>query len=404
MKTLSQIKSQFPIFTNLPSLIYLDNAATSQKPQIVIDAISDYYSNFNANIDRGVYTLTGRSTQAYRESRKVIADFISALPSEIIFTRNTTESINLLAYTLSQNFHQDDEIIISIDAHHSLFVPFQQLSQIHGFKIKIINLDKNLHLDQKQLQSLLSNRTKLVCFSHSSNVLGTINPAEKIIKKIKTFNPNILVLLDCAQTAPHLPLSVKELNCDFLAFSAHKMCGPTGIGALYAKKEVIKSLSPFLFGGNMIKDVKLNKTTFQESPQKFEAGTPNISGAIAFAAAIKFLTQIGLDKIHHHELTLASYAYQKLSQIPLIEFINSPQNQENGIISFNIKGINCHDLAQTLSYDNICLRSGYHCAMPLFRYLKLQGSLRLSLYLYNQKSDIDSLVLSLLKSLKLFKI
>lgn len=404
MKQISQIKSQFPIFTNLPSLVYLDNAATSQKPQIVIDAISNYYSNFNANIDRGVYTLAGRSTQAYQESRKIIADFISASPSEIIFTRNTTESINLLAYTLSQNFQKDDEVIISIDAHHSLFVPFQQLSKRKGFKIKIVNLDKKLHLDQKQLNSLLSSRTRLVCFSHSSNVLGTINPAKEIIKKIKTYNQNILVLLDCAQSAPHLPISVKDLNCDFLAFSAHKMCGPTGIGVLYVKKDILKSLSPFLFGGNMIKNVTLTKTIFQLPPQKFEAGTPNISGAIAFAAAIKFLTQIGLNEIHHYELALSSYVYQKLSQIPSIEFVNSSQNQENGIICFNIKGINCHDLAQALSYNNICLRSGYHCAMPLFQYLKIQGSLRLSLYLYNQKSDIDTLAVSLLKSLKMFKI
>ncbi len=396
------IKKEFPIFTreiNGKSLIYLDSASTSQKPQVVIDTEKNYYERMNANVHRGVYQLSEEATLAYEDAHRKVARLINAKFKEIIFTKNTTESVNLVAYTLGQTLKKGDEILITVMEHHSNLVPWQQVAKRTGATLKAIAVDKKgqLIIDEE----LFTKKTKIVAFSHVSNVLGTINPVKDIIKKAHAVNA--LVVLDAAQSVPHMPVDVQELDVDFMAFSSHKMLGPTGIGVLYGKQALLENLDPFLFGGDMIREVKMEDSTFNDLPWKFEAGTPHIAGGIALGAAVDYLMNIGLKNIEQHERELLAYAHEQLSKVKGIT-IYGPTNliHKGGIISFNIEGIHSHDVASILDTEGICIRGGHHCAMPLMKNMDLAATCRVSFYLYNTKEDIDRLVKALEKVKKVF--
>lgn len=419
-----KLKSDFPIFKRLINgypLVYLDNAATTQKPQIVIDAISNFYTNHNANIHRGVHTLSEEATNLYDEARQTVASFIKASFEEIIFTRNTTESLNLVAHCLSSQLKKDDEILLSVAEHHSNLVPWQIIAQKTGAKLKFIENDKygdlNLEYGVDEpwigpenykvggLKSLLTPKTKIVSLTHISNVYGNINPIKKIIKILKNHNPQIITIVDAAQSVPHIPVSVKDLNCDFLAFSGHKMCGPMGIGVLFGKKNILENLPPFLGGGDMISQVYLDHSTYNELPYKFEAGTPNVASAIGLSASIKYLETIGFDFIQKHEQELMEYLDNKLRKFPEIRILGTIDWRiRSSLISFIFEGIHAHDLAQVLDSVGVAVRSGHHCAMPLHNDYKINASTRISTYFYNTKEDIDQVILGLQKAKKIFKL
>lgn len=402
------IKSQFPIYKNNPKLIYLDSTATTLKPKVVIDKIVEYDSKYSANVKRGIYEIAEKATFEYENARKIVADFINAKPDEIIFTRGTTESLNLLAYSLGrQIIGKNDEVLTTIMEHHSNFVPWQQLCLENQAVFKILDIDENgnLKADFNTLSKFVNKKTKIATLTYVSNMLGTINPVKKIIKDLKKINKEIIVILDCAQAVPHMKVDISDLGCDFIAFSGHKMLGPTGIGVLWGRKELLEEMYPFQFGGEMINDVKLNKTTFAQVPEKFEAGTPPIAQAIGLGEAIKFIQDFGINKIKDHERKITNYALSQLTK----EFgkninIYGPKDTENrcGIITFNIKNIHPHDLASILNEDNIAVRAGNHCAMPLHTRLGISASCRVSLYVYNTKEDIDNLIKSLKRAQKLF--
>lgn len=407
MLNTSKIKNQFPIFsrkTNGKPLIYLDSAASTQKPKIVIDAIKNYYETSYANIHRGIYSLSEKSTEAYEHSRETVAKFVNAKSSkEIIFTKNATESVNLVAYSFGNTFiKKNDEIIVSVLEHHSNLVSWQELAKRKRAKLKIIPLKKDLTLDFEAYKKLLTKKTKLVALTAMSNVTGTIIPIEKFIKEAKKYKAKTLI--DGAQSVPHLKTNVQKIGCDFLVFSAHKMLGPTGVGILYGKEEILDQMPPFLYGGDMIHKVKQLKSTYAELPWKFEAGTPNIADVIAFEKAIEFIQKIGPGKIHQHEKDLLKYAKEKFSKYPEIK-LYTPTNPTNagGILSFTVNGIHPHDLATIFNEDNVCIRVGQHCAAPLMNTLKIIAVNRMSFYLYNDLKDIDQAEKSLQKALKLFK-
>jgi cysteine desulfurase/selenocysteine lyase len=422
MSNLKNIRQDFPIFSrtiNGYPLAYLDNAATTQKPQVVLDAISDFYKNHNANIHRGVHTLSTEATNLYDEARYTVANFIKASFEEIIFTKNTTESLNLIAYSYAlNNLKEGDEIILTQAEHHSNIVPWQIIAQKTKAKLKFIQLNDQgeLLLDDSQktessasdqfgsLKRLLSPKTKILSLAHISNVLGTINPVKQIIKIAKKYNPQIITIIDAAQSAPHLQISVKDLNCDFLAFSSHKMCGPLGIGVLYGKKILLENMIPFLGGGDMISQVYWDDAKYAQLPSKFEAGTPNVAGAIGLAAAIKYLNSLGLSQIQTHENQLIEYLWQKLIQIPELT-VYGPTNlsKRSSLISFNLNNVHAHDVAQILDSNGVAVRSGQHCCMPLHGLLHTIATVRASVYLYNSQEDIDQLLMGLKKVREIFK-
>jgi len=413
MRNFFSIKKDFPLFTNYPTLVYLDSAATSLKPQSVIEKINEYYSQYSANIFRGVYKISEKATFEYENTRMKIAKLINSAPEEIVFTRNTTESINLIAYALGrQIINKNDEILLTIMEHHSNFVPWQQLAFENSASLKIINinyegyldlegiLDNDLNKLQASLGKIINENTKIFTLTHISNVLGTINPVKEIVKISKKINPKIITIVDAAQSIPHMDVNVKDINCDFIAFSAHKMLGPTGVGILYGKKDLLEQVFPFLLGGEMIKEVALEKTTFKDSPYKFEAGTPAIGEVIGLGAAVDYLKKIGLSKIREHELSLTDYALRRLKE----EFGNKikifgPTISQNrgGVIAFQFDRYHPHDVAQILDEENIAVRAGHHCAMPLHHQLKVEGTVRVSFYLYNTQEDIEKLVNGLKK-------
>ncbi len=398
--SMKQIKSDFPIFKRTirgKRLIYLDSAATSQKPQSVINALSDYYSNYNANIHRGLYLIAQEATMAYETARGRMRLFINAPASEnIIFTRNTTESINLVAYAWARNNITDgDEILLSELEHHSNIIPWQQLAQEKNITLKYIPITGlDGRLDLSTLDTLLTEKTKLVALVHMSNALGTINPLQKIIQKAQAVGA--VTLIDGAQSAPHMQVDVSELDCDFFVFSMHKMLGPTGVGVLYAKTERLNEAEPFLTGGEMIDQVYKDHATWNTLPWRFEAGTPNIADVIACTAALDYLNALGMDTVHQHEQKITAYALDKLSAMPGITLIG-PQimQQRGGVISFEMDGIHTHDIAQFLDSRGICIRVGNHCAQPLMQCLERAGTARLSIYIYNDETDIDELIDSL---------
>ncbi len=399
-----KLRKDFPILdvrVNGKQLVYLDNAATSQKPKQVIEAVKDYYENYNANIHRSIHALGEKATAAYEEAHKEVSDFINADFEEVIFTKNATESINLLAYSLIGSLKAGDEIAISQMEHHSNFVPWQQLASKKGLKLKFIKINREGLLDWKSINENITKKTKIVSLTHVSNVLGTVNDVREI-GKIAHEN-NALLVVDGAQSLPHMPVDAKKIDCDFLAFSGHKMLGPTGIGALYGKKELLEKMQPFLYGGEMIKEVRFEGTKFNELPWKFEAGTMNIAEAVGFGAAIGYLSKTGMKNIEQHEKGLVKYAYEKLSKMDGVEIYGPSAEKRSGLIAFNVKGVHAHDTAQILDGEGIAIRAGHHCAMPLHSILGISASARASFYFYNTKQEIDKLADGIKKVTKVFK-
>lgn len=393
----SKIKKDFPIFKNHPKLVYLDNAATTQKPKAVIDAIAKHYEKNNANIHRGIYKLSEQATEAYEGARVKVAKFIGAEnPEQIIFTKNATEAINLVAYSYAKSLKAGDEILLTLMEHHSNIVPWQMIAKEKKLKIKFVDITPDGELDINDLKKKLNNKTRLFAITHASNVLGTINPIQKLMKICHS--RGIPVLIDGAQAAPHLPVNVSGLKCDFYAFSGHKMLAPTGIGVLYIGKKYLNILPPFLGGGDMIKSVSMHKIEYQNPPMRFEAGTPAIEAAIGLGTAIDYLNKISIPMIQKHEQGLTAYALQKLKKIIGIAVYGQKNPAKRaGVISFNLAGVHPHDLASLLDEQNIAIRAGHHCAMPLHQFLKIPASARISFYIYNTKRDIDILCAALEK-------
>jgi cysteine desulfurase/selenocysteine lyase len=403
-----ELRNDFPIFKkkiNGKDLVYLDNASTTQKPYSVINSITDFYSNYNSNIHRAVYQLAEEATELYEQSRKKIANFINVRPEEIIFTRNTTESINLIAHSWARsNLKKDDVIAITEIEHHSNIVPWQILCQEIGTRLDYVGIDESGFLDVEYLIELISSRKiKLVSISHMSNVLGTIVPIERIIKTAHQYD--IPVIVDGAQSVPHMPVNAKNLDCDFLVFSAHKMLGPTGVGVLYAKKEFLEKMKPFMGGGDMIKEVFKFHTNYNEVPYKFEAGTPNIADVVGFGVAVDYLEKIGMENIRKHEIYLTEYALESMQSLKYIT-IYGPMDSKfrGGVISFNIADIHPHDLATIMNDHGIAIRSGHHCAQVLMQRLDVPATSRASFYIYNTKEEIDKFVNAIKEAGRIFKI
>lgn len=403
-----RIKFAFPIFKrhiNGHRLTYLDSASTTQKPKSVIDAIAHFYENTNANIHRGIYQLSQEATKQYEETREEVKKFINARDaSEIIFTKNATEGVNLVGYSWGRNnLKKDDIILVSALEHHSNLVPWQLLCKKTGAKLKVISLNNNFGLDLAKLDKLLTKKVKLVGLTHASNVTGVIIPIEKIIKK--AHKVGAVVFVDGAQSVPHMPIDIQKIDCDFLTFSSHKMLGPTGVGILYGKKEILEKMPPFLCGGDMIKEVKQHSARWNNIPWKFEAGTPNIADVIAFKNAIQYLQKIGMQNVLEHDQKLLTYAKSKLEKMPEIELYSPHEiHQCTGILSFNVKGVHPHDTAEIMGQDGVCIRSGHHCCQPLLERLGITATARMSFYIYNDEKDIDRAIKAIKKVIKIFMI
>lgn len=381
-----------------PPLIYLDSAATSQTPDCVIDAMDAYYRTYNSNIHRGIYRISEEATARYEEARQKIARFINARrSSQIIFTRNTTESINLVAYSWgTANVREGDEILVTAMEHHSNLLPWQLLTQRTGAKLRFIEVTDEGLLQLDDLDGVLTERTKLVAITHVSNVLGTINPVQQLTAAAHAVGAKVLI--DGAQSVPHFPVDVRALDCDFLAFSGHKMCGPTGAGVLYGKLDLLEEMPPFLGGGSMIRSVQRESSTYADVPAKFEAGTPAIAEAIGLGAAVDYLNTVGRDAIHAHEHELLEYAHQRLSEIEGITIYGPKPRQKTGAVTFNLDGIHPHDLAGILDTVGVAVRAGHHCAQPLMQKFGVIATARASFYLYNKLEEIDSLNEGLMKA------
>jgi len=401
-----RIREDFPILKREVKpgvkLVYLDSTATSQKPASVLKTMDDYYRRSNANIHRGVHTLAEEATAAYEEARQKIATFINAsFPEEIVYTRNATESINLVAYTWARaNLKAGDVIILTEMEHHSNLVPWQILSAERGVRLEFITVAEDGLLDQVVYKKLLELQPKLVSFAHMSNVLGTITPAKEMIDL--AHQAGALTMVDGAQSVPHFAVDVQDLNVDFLAFSGHKMCGPTGIGVLYAKKALLEAMPPFMGGGDMIRRVYLRSFAPNEIPHKFEAGTPAIAEAIGLGAAVDYLNSVGMDQIAAHEREITTYALQNLGEIPGLHILGPEAKFKGGVVSFSMDGLHPHDVAQVLDGYGIAVRAGHHCAMPLHDKYNLPATTRASFYLYNSQSEVDLLVKGLYQVKDLF--
>lgn len=402
----SLVKKDFPIFdrkiNNNKLLVYLDSAATSQKPRMVIDAMGQFYKNSNANIHRGIHELAEEATFLFEEARSKISAFIgSSDPQQLLFTRNTTESINLVANTWgSTHLHAGDLIILTEMEHHSNLVPWFMAKERQGFQIEFLKVDDSGLLDMEHYEKLLRMHPKLVSFTHMSNVLGTINPVLEMTAM--AHQRGALVLIDGAQSVPHFAVNVSEIDADFYAFSAHKMCGPTGIGALYGKKAILEEMPPYLGGGDMIKKVTFEGFVANELPYKFEAGTPAIAEAIGFGAAVDYLNAIGMDEIAKHEKELTRYAMETIAVLENVHIIGPQIDHRGGVISFYVDGIHPHDVAQILDLEGIAVRAGHHCAMPLHQRFNIPATTRASSYIYNTKEDFDRLKSGLLRVQEIF--
>ncbi len=405
----SFVRSDFPILNqnvNDKPLVYLDNAATSQKPTAVLDALFDYYRQDNANVHRGAHTLSGRATDAYEGARDKVAAFVNAASrNEIVYTRNATEAINLVAYAWGMNTLQHgDEIILSVMEHHSNLVPWQMVAQRTGAVLKFVELDETEGFDFAQFQSLLSDKTKLVSVVHVSNTLGCVNPVKEICAAAHHYGAKVLI--DACQSAPHLQLDVQDIDCDWLVASGHKMCAPTGIGFLYGKQDLLRSMPPFLGGGEMIADVFLDRSTYADLPHKFEAGTPAIGEAIALGAAVDYLTAIGMDKIHAYEAELTAYLFQQLHQVPEVRLYGPRPNADGSgraaLATFTCEDVHAQDLSALLDQEGIAIRSGHHCTQPLHRLLGAASTARASLYFYNTPAEIDAFIVALKDAISFF--
>lgn len=388
----AEIKKDFPIFFD-SDLVYLDNAATTQKPQSVLDEVDSLYREANANVHRALYSLGSEATERFENSRKKVAKYIGAnSEKEIVFTSGTTESINLLARSIGNTLKPGDEILISEMEHHSNIVPWQMTAQRTGATLKYLSIKETGELDISNPGKYFTSNTKIISLTHMSNVLGTINPIKKL--SAKAHQVGAIMIVDGAQGASHLPMDVQDLGCDFYAFSGHKMLGPTGIGVLWGKTEHLEEMDPFMGGGEMINTVTMESSTWNDIPYKFEAGTPNFAQAVGLGAAIDYLQNIGMDNIAAHEQMLIEYALGKLNQIDGLRIHGSAKDR-GGVISFNIDGIHPHDLAQFLNEDNIAIRVGHHCAQPLLKTLGETATARMSFYIYNDESDVDKFCKSL---------
>ena len=397
------IKKDFPILKNR-KIAYLDSGATTQKPIQVLKAIEEFYENNNANVHRGAYSLSMDATAIYEETRVKIAKFINArYPEEIIYSKNATESLNLLAYSYAlDNLKKDDEVVISIMEHHSNLVPWQMVTSKTGSKLNYMYINEDYEISDKEIQAKITDKTKIVGITHVSNVLGTVSNIKKIINY--AHKKGAIVIVDASQSIPHMKVDVQDLDADFLVFSGHKMLAPLGIGVLYGKYELLNKMSPFIMGGEMVEYVYEQETTFAPLPNKFEAGTQNVEGVIGLGAAIDYIENIGYDKIHEIESEVLEYARQELSKLDYLTLYLTP-NIENhsGVISFNINGVHPHDVASILDTEGVCVRSGNHCAQPLMRYLGIDSTCRASFYLYNTKDDVDMLIKGLDKAYKMFE-
>ena len=397
------LKKDFPIL-NKRNITYLDSGATTQKPIHVINAIDEYYKTSNANVHRGAYSLSIEATAVYENAREKIARFINSPAAEqVIFSKNATESLNLVAYSYGmENLNKDDEIVLSIMEHHSNLVPWQKVSKATGAKLNYMYINDEFEISNEEIENKITDNTKIVGITHVSNVLGTINNVKKIIKQ--AHKKGAIVIVDASQSIPHMKIDVQDLDCDFLVFSGHKMLAPLGIGVLYGKKQLLNEMTPFLMGGDMIEYVYEQETTFAPLPNKFEAGTQNIEGVIGLSAAIEYIENIGYERINQIEDEIVSYAREELSKLDFLELYITP-NKENhsAVISFNIKGVHPHDVASILDNYGVCVRSGNHCAQPLMRHLGIDSTCRASFYLYNTKEDVDKLVEALKKAYEMFK-
>jgi cysteine desulfurase/selenocysteine lyase len=400
------LRAEFPILARTvhgKPLVYFDNAATSQKPKIVLDALHDYYTRYNANVHRGIHTLSEEATGAYEEAREKVARFINA-PSarSLVFVRNTTEGVNLVANAWGRKFLKPgDEILLSVMEHHSNLVPWQLVARQVGAKLKFFDIHDDGSLKIEDMDRLLTGRTRLVALAHMSNVLGTVNPIAEIAEA--AHRAGALVFADAAQSVPHMPVDVQALGCDFLAFSGHKMCGPTGIGGLYGREEILEAMDPFLGGGSMISEVQLEYSSWAEIPEKFEAGTPNIAHAIALGVTVDFLSSVGMDHIRAHEQALTGYMIDRLSEIDSLTVYGTAPGR-GGAVSFNLEDIHPSDLSTVLDREGIAIRAGHHCAQPLMRRLgtRYGATARASIYLYNTTDEVDILVNAVLKARRLF--
>jgi len=394
-----KIRKDFPIYQNNKDMVYLDNAATVLKPKKVLDKMNEYYTHFGVNIHRGVYKLSYMATKAYEDGRQKVANFINASFEEIVYFKNASEALNFVALTWGEaNLKEGDEIITSELEHHSSVLPWQQLALRKKAVLRYLKLDDEGRITIDALKSVLNEKTKVIALTLVSNVFGYITPIEEIIKEARKYN--VLVIVDVAQGIAHLPIDVKKMDCDFLAFSSHKALGPTGLGVLYGKKDIFTKLKPLFYGGDMIDNVELYDSSYREMPYRFEVGTPAIAEVIGLGYALEYLKQIGLDNIKKHEQELTKYALSKMKDLKHITIYN--YNPDLGIIAFNLEGIHPHDVATILDSDNVYVRAGHHCAQLVAKKLKIIASLRVSFFLYNDKEDIDKLIEALKKAISFF--
>lgn len=400
---MDKVKKDFPIL-NSNKIVYLDSGATTQKPQMVLDAVNEYYKSKNANPHRGAYSLSVEATRVYEEGREKISKFInSPTSSQVIFTKNASEALNLIAYSYGlDNLNKNDEVVLSIMEHHSNLVPWQYVTKKTNSKLKYMYINDDFELSDEEIYSKITENTKIVGITHVSNVTGTINDVEKIIKY--AHKKGAIVILDASQSVPHMKIDVQRLDADFVVFSGHKMLAPLGLGVLYGKKELLEKMSPFLMGGDMIEYVYEQDTTFAPLPSKFEAGTQNVGGVVGLCAAIDYIESIGYENIQKHEKEVVDYAIKRLKQLEYIKLYITPNRKNHSaVISFNIVGVHPHDVASILDANGVCVRSGNHCAQPLMRYLGIDSTCRASFYLYNTKEDVDKLILAIEKAYKMFE-
>ncbi len=415
MKMPQDIQKDFPSLHAMGTRAYLDSAASSLTPVSVIEAMNAYYKNFRANVHRGMYKTAGEATERYEAVRGIVAKFLNAAaPEEIVFTKGTTEALNLLASSLGRTFGPGDEVVLTEMEHHANLVPWQEAAKRHGFALKFIPLTSEYLLDMDAARALITSKTKAVSIVHASNVLGTITPAKELAALAHAVGA--IFILDAAQSVPHMKVNVRDLDCDFLTFSAHKAYGPTGVGVLYGKKALLEKMEPAQYGGDMIREVKYEASTWNDAPMKFEAGTPNIAGVIGLGAAIGYLNAIGMDAIETHDCELTAYALEKFSAVSGLRLIG-PRGADAktdgrqflrqariGVISFEVAGAHPHDLATLLDREGVAVRGGHHCAMPLMNRLGLTGTCRASFGVYNGKEDVDTLVAAIVKAKKVLKL
>lgn len=397
------IKKDFLLLGGTTQLVYLDSTATSLKPHSVVAKENEYYEKYSANIFRGIYKISEKATAEYEQAREKVARFINAETNEIVFTRNTTESINLVMNGLSRTPLHNHEFVTTIMEHHSNFVPWQQLTTGFQIPFNIVSIDEQGKLNFEEINKLVTKKTKLLAVTAVSNVLGTINPIKTIVRQVKKINPHCLVMVDGAQAVPHMEIDVKDWGADFVVFSSHKMLGPTGVGVLWGKYAELEKLSPYQYGGEMIEAVYRDKSSFKPPPHKFEAGTPHIAGVISLGAAIDYLEKIGMKNVREHEQTITEYALEELQHIKGIRIVGPHKSEDRGgVIAFTMEKIHAHDIAQILDSNNVCIRSGHHCAMPLHISLQLQSTARASFYIYTTKEDVDALIVGLEKVKRVF--